>query len=78
MLVESATTWLANNGAWDPAAKQLGIHRHTLRNRISTLEKVLSLDLDRFGDRAELWAALQLDESPAESARVPADPAAAG
>ena len=67
LLVESATTWLENNGAWDPAAKQLGIHRHTLRNRISVLEKVLALDLERFGDRAELWAALQLGEPPADS-----------
>ena len=71
MLIESATTWLENNGAWDRAAKQLGVHRHTLRNRITTVEKVLALDLDRFGDRAELWAALQLDEPPAESAPSP-------
>ena len=69
MLIESATAWLENNGAWDRAAKQLGVHRHTLRNRITTLEKMLALDLDRFGDRAELWAALQLDGDgpPAES-----------
>ena len=68
MLIESATAWLENNGAWDRAAKQLGVHRHTLRNRITVLEQVLGLDLERFGDRAELWAALQLDESPADSA----------
>ncbi len=60
LLIASAGVWLEHNGAWDPAARQLGIHRHTLRNRITTLERLLALDLRRFADRAELWTALQL------------------
>jgi PucR family transcriptional regulator, purine catabolism regulatory protein len=60
ILRDSIKVWLAHNCAWDPAAKQLGIHRHTLRNRIAVIEQMLGLDLDRFADRAELWAAIQL------------------
>jgi purine catabolism regulator len=66
-LLESIEVWLAHNCAWDPAAKQLGIHRHTLRNRIAVVEELLGLDMDRFGDRAELWAAVQLDRTTADS-----------
>jgi len=67
MLLDSIEVWLAHNCAWDPAAKQLGVHRHTLRNRISVIEQLLGLDLDRFADRAELWAAVQLDQATADS-----------
>jgi purine catabolism regulator len=59
-LLRSIEVWLAHNCAWDPAAKELGIHRHTLRNRVAVIEQLLGLDLNRFGDRAELWAAIQL------------------
>ena len=64
-LLESIEVWLAHNCAWDPAAKQLGVHRHTLRNRIGVVEELLGLDLSRFSDRAELWAALELDRTSA-------------
>lgn len=60
-LVESARAWLDANGAWDPAARGLGIHRHTLRARVTQLEKLLQRDLSTFAARAELWAALELD-----------------
>ncbi|KJC64799.1 PucR family transcriptional regulator [Agreia bicolorata] len=58
LLLTSAATWLNANGAWDPAAKALGVHRHTLRARLAIVQQLLGLDLDRFADRAELWAAL--------------------
>jgi PucR family transcriptional regulator, purine catabolism regulatory protein len=60
MLISAVTVWLGHNGAWDPAARELAVHRHTLRHRVSTVEKLLGLDLEQFADRAELWAALQL------------------
>lgn len=60
-LLESAGVWLDANGAWDPAARSLGIHRHTLRARMAQLEQLLTVDLSTFSARAELWAALQLD-----------------
>lgn len=52
--------WLEHNGAWDPAAKALGIHRHTLRARVDTAGELLRLDLSTFAARAEVWSALQL------------------
>jgi len=57
-LLGTAKAWFANNCAWDQTAKGLGIHRHTLRNRIDTAGGVLGLDLDLVHDRFELWTAL--------------------
>jgi purine catabolism regulator len=59
-LIAAVSVWLANNCAWDPAARQLGVHRHTLRHRVTAVAKLLALDLDQFADRAELWAALRM------------------
>ncbi|SMG17856.1 PucR family transcriptional regulator [Agreia pratensis] len=59
-LAETLRVWLEHNGAWDPAARQLGIHRHTLRNRVAAADTLLGLDLEQFAARAELWSALQL------------------
>ena len=62
VLRESLRSWLDHNGAWDPAARALGIHRHTLRNRVTAVERLLDLDLDTFAARTELWVALQFDD----------------
>ncbi|WP_309081731.1 PucR family transcriptional regulator [Zhihengliuella sp.] len=58
-LVDDLRTWLEHNGQWDPAARELGIHRHTLKARIGRAERLLSLDLSTFAGRAEVWLALQ-------------------
>lgn len=58
-LLDGARVWLDANTAWDPAARRLGIHRHTLRARIDELGALSGLDLSTFAGRAELWAALQ-------------------
>lgn len=63
-LLHTAAVWLAHNGAWEPAARALDVHRHTLRNRLQTLERLLGLDLTRFEDRLELWTALQFADYP--------------
>ena len=60
VMVTTLRVWLQHNGAWDPAARQLEVHRHTLRNRVHAADELLGLDLEQFGARAELWAALQL------------------
>jgi DNA-binding PucR family transcriptional regulator len=60
MLTNAVAVWLSHNGAWDPSARELDVHRHTLRHRVSVIERLLGLDLSQFADRAELWAALQL------------------
>jgi purine catabolism regulator len=60
MYVRTASVWLAHNGSWDPPSKELGIHRQTLRNRITALEALLGLDLGTFAARTELWSSLHL------------------
>jgi purine catabolism regulator len=55
---ETLRVWLTHHGAWDPAAAELGVHRHTLRNRVRKAEQALSRSLDSPGLRAELWLAL--------------------
>ncbi|MDR6986583.1 purine catabolism regulator [Paenarthrobacter nitroguajacolicus] len=58
-LLPTVTAWLANNCVWDRTARQLGIHRHTLRNRIDAAGAVLGLNLDSLRDRLELFAAVE-------------------
>ncbi|TWX40931.1 PucR family transcriptional regulator [Frigoribacterium sp. ACAM 257] len=58
-LLACCRTWLEHNGAWDPAARSLGLHRHSLRARVAKVEAALGLPLDGFAGRAELWALLQ-------------------
>jgi purine catabolism regulator len=66
VLLASLQTWLAHHGQWDPAASRLGVHRHTLRNRVRKVEELLGRSLDQPGVRAELWLALQVRDRPAE------------
>lgn len=62
-LVDTVREWFANNCVWDKTARRLGVHRHTLRNRIDSAGRVLGLNLDSMRDRLELFAAVQfLDE----------------
>lgn len=60
MTREALKVWLAQHGQWDPAATRLGVHRHTLRNRIRKAEDLLGRSLDSPGVRAELWLALNV------------------
>lgn len=61
-LRDSLRAWLAHHGQWDPAATELGVHRHTLRNRIRRIERRLGYPLDSPTRRAELWLALQVEQ----------------
>lgn len=58
-LTASLHAWLEHHGQWEPAATQLGIHRHTLRNRIQKIEALLNCSLDSPDVRAELWLTLR-------------------
>jgi DNA-binding PucR family transcriptional regulator len=70
-LLGSLRVWLSHHGQWDPAAAELGVHRHTLRKRMLRVEKLLGRRLDSADLRAELWVALNVDrtEEPATAAR---------
>lgn len=60
VLAQSVLTWLERNGVYDAAARDLGVHRHTLNARMRSAERVLGRDFDVFADRAEVWAALRM------------------
>lgn len=57
-LTESLRVYLERHGHWESAAAALGIHRHTLRGRVSRAEQVLGVDLQSAAVRAELLLAL--------------------
>lgn len=62
-LIGSLRAYLEANGQWESAASLLGIHRHTLRNRIRRIEVLLDCDLTQARVRAELLLALVVRES---------------
>jgi purine catabolism regulator len=57
-LLATLRTWLDHNGVYDVAARELGMHRHTLRARVADAERLLGRDLRTFAARADLYAAL--------------------
>lgn len=61
-LVVTLEAFLAHNGQWETAAVALGVHRHTVRNRISRAESLLGKDLESAHVRAELWLAVKARE----------------
>ncbi len=59
-LRRAAEVWLSHNAAWEPAARELGIHRHTLKAQVQRVGALLDLDLDTFEAKAELFALLSV------------------
>ena len=58
-LLRTLDQWLRVNGAWDPAAARLSLHRNTVRNRIERIAQLTGRRLDDGDDRMELWLALK-------------------
>ncbi|RUQ07302.1 MULTISPECIES: PucR family transcriptional regulator [unclassified Microbacterium] len=58
-LEHALRTWLDHDARAEQAAAALGIHRHTLRSRVSHAGALLGADLTTFPARAEVWALLQ-------------------
>ncbi|WP_411375826.1 PucR family transcriptional regulator ligand-binding domain-containing protein [Arthrobacter sp. MPF02] len=52
-------SWLGANGNWDATAKDLGLHRNSVRRQVNALAELLDLDLGLASTRAELWIALE-------------------
>ena len=61
-LLTDVRTWLEHNGQWDPAARSLDIHRHTLKNRVALVERLTGRSLATVDARTNLWLALQFGE----------------
>ncbi|SMD17286.1 PucR family transcriptional regulator [Lentzea albidocapillata] len=57
-LIGTLRVWLAQHGGWDRAATVLGVHRNSVRHRISHVERLLDRDLGTADARAALWLAL--------------------
>ncbi|MEU9112784.1 helix-turn-helix domain-containing protein [Streptomyces sp. NPDC048483] len=51
--------WLSLHGNWDRTATALGLHRNTVRQRITRIAGLLDTDLDDPDVRMELWFALR-------------------
>lgn len=58
-LVESVAAWLRHHGRFEPAAAELGLHRHTLADRVKRAEKLIGYPLDDVDARMDLWFALR-------------------
>ncbi len=58
-LVETLRVWLGQHGGWDRTAAVLGVHRNSVRHRISHAERLLGRDLGTADARASLWLALR-------------------
>ncbi|MFJ6103847.1 PucR family transcriptional regulator [Streptomyces sp. NPDC092359] len=57
-LRETLRVWLSLHGSWDRTAVALGVHRNTVRQRITRCSALLGLDPDDPDVRMELWFAL--------------------
>lgn len=58
-LLRSLRIWLSHHGRQLPAARELGVHRHTLVNRLDQIADLTACDLEDFQVRADLALALR-------------------
>lgn len=58
-LVEALAAYLRRRGHWEEAARDLGVHRNTLRYRVATLRESWDLDVDDPDTAARLWLLLR-------------------
>lgn len=58
-LVETVRCYLRHRGQWETTARELGVHRNSLRHRIAIASKLIDADLDDPDVAANLWLALR-------------------
>jgi purine catabolism regulator len=58
-LMQTLEVYLSEHGSWGVAAERLGVHRHTLKNRILQIEKLTGLSMTSPDDRFAAWLALR-------------------
>ncbi|KAM9861611.1 PucR family transcriptional regulator [Leucobacter sp. BZR 635] len=62
LLCETLHALFVSDGQRGPAASALGIHRNTLRDRVTRIERLTGRSLASAEDRAELWFALRAEQ----------------
>ena len=72
-LVRSTSEFLMHNGQWEAASAALGVHRHTLRNRIDRVSELLGRDMEAAHTRSEVWLALKAREVLGMDSLLPAE-----
>lgn len=65
-LLPSLEVYLRHNGSCEAAARTLGVHRHTMRNRVERIEALIGLRLDVAENRALLLLALLSRSDPSD------------
>ncbi|KGJ72868.1 hypothetical protein GY21_12510 [Cryobacterium roopkundense] len=58
-LVETVRAYLRNRGQWEVTARELGLHRNSLRHRIGIASRLIDVNLDDPDVSAHLWLALR-------------------
>ncbi|WP_395693467.1 PucR family transcriptional regulator [Nocardioides sp.] len=58
-LLSTLIAWFDSGCNLEAAASSLGVHRHTVRNRLQRVEVVMDRRLDVMRDRFEVWLALE-------------------
>lgn len=62
-LVGTVKTYIRHQGQWEVAARELGLHRNSLRHRIGIVTKLINADIDDPDVSANLWLALRSVDS---------------
>lgn len=57
-LLATLRAYLEHNGSWEAASRALGVHRHTLRNRVARIERLTGLSLEVADNRVVLRLAV--------------------
>ncbi|MEU8785974.1 PucR family transcriptional regulator [Streptomyces sp. NPDC048637] len=77
-LTATLAAWLETGGAWDATSRRLGVHRHTVRNRLDKAMDLTGRRLDDPDDRFDLWLATRIRRGGASATgaggRPPAPP----
>lgn len=58
-LAGALVAYLRHRGQWDPAARELGVHRNTLRHRMGRVAELLGADIDDPDVASQVWLHLR-------------------
>ncbi|MEW9515200.1 PucR family transcriptional regulator [Streptomyces tubercidicus] len=74
-LTATLAAWLETGGAWDATSRRLGVHRHTVRNRLDKAMDLTGRRLDDPDDRFDLWLATRIRRGDASATGAGGRPA---